>query len=266
MEVAPLQCCPENVHLNGHLRCFLPRCSPTRLGHAPEEYHPGYSFHCARRRNPSLDPPTAHRRNARIVHTIFDREMYKLEKERFEKIDEAETTLHAAIVESLSLGTVRTINTATPSGIASLSAAQLVGLVHTLFSTPTLQDINTVNADLLRPLQNFEEFPDHITEHINHYDSLASFNQPCANISNQDTNFPGLHSTLAPIRLSHRLMGRTKPKRFEPRFPRLHHLPAYPILQLTTRCQASRRQRILYQTRKGQAPQRQRPQKRQRKR
>jgi hypothetical protein len=61
-----------------------------------------------------------------------------LEKERFEKLDEAETILHAAIVESLSPGTVRTINTCTPSGIASLSAAQLVGMVEILFSTPTL--------------------------------------------------------------------------------------------------------------------------------
>jgi hypothetical protein len=113
-----------------------------------------------------------------------DREMYKLESERFEKLDEAETILYAAIVESLSSGPVRTINTATPVGIASLSAVQLVGLVHTLFSTPTLQDIRTVNADLLRPLLNFEDFPDHITEHVNHYESLASFNQPCANISN----------------------------------------------------------------------------------
>jgi hypothetical protein len=118
---------------------------------------------------------------------VYDREMYKLEKERFEKLDEAETILHAAIVESLSSGTVRTINTSTPAGIASLSAVQLVGLVHTLFSAPTLQDILTVNADLLRPLLNFEDFPDHITEHINHYESLASFNQPCANISKIQT-------------------------------------------------------------------------------
>jgi hypothetical protein len=106
-----------------------------------------------------------------------------LEKELFERIDEAETTLHAAIVESLAPGTVRTINTSTPSGIASLSALQLVGLVHQFFSTPTMQDINTVNADLQRPMQNFEDFPDHITEHVNHYDSLASFMQPCANIA-----------------------------------------------------------------------------------
>ena len=118
---------------------------------------------------------------------VYDREMYKLEKECFEKMDEAETTLHAAIVESPSPGTVCTINTSTPSGIASLSAVQLVGMVEILFSTPTLQDILTVNSDLQRPLQNFEDFPDHITEHINHYESLASFNQPCANISKIQT-------------------------------------------------------------------------------
>ncbi len=119
--------------------------------------------------------------------TTFDREMFKLDKERFEKFDEAETILHAAIVESLSPGTVRTINMSTLSGIAALSAAQLVGLVHTLFSTPTLQDILTVQADLQRPLQNFEDFPNHITEHMNHYESLQSFNQPCANISKIQT-------------------------------------------------------------------------------
>jgi hypothetical protein len=60
-------------------------------------------------------------------------------------------------------------------------------MVEILFSTPTLQDILTVNSDLQRPLQNFEDFPDHITEHINHYESLASFNQPCANISKIQT-------------------------------------------------------------------------------
>lgn len=121
------------------------------------------------------------------ISTTFDREMFKLEKERFEKFDEAETILHAAIVESLSPGTVRTINTSTPSGIAALSAVQLVGLVHNLFSIPTLQDILTVQSDLQRPLQNFEDFPDHITEHMNHYESLQSFNQPCANIAKIQT-------------------------------------------------------------------------------
>ncbi len=119
--------------------------------------------------------------------SVYDREIYKLEKECFEKLDEDEKTLHAAIVESLSPGTVRTINTSTHSGIASLFAVQLVGMVDVLFSTPTLQDILTVNADLQRPLQNFEDFPDHIAEHINHYESLASFNQPCANISKIQT-------------------------------------------------------------------------------
>ncbi len=71
----------------------------------------------------------------------------------------------------------------TPSGIVALSAAQLVGLVYTLFSTPTLQDTLTVQPDLQRTLQSFEDFPNHITEHMNHHESLQSFNQPCANIS-----------------------------------------------------------------------------------
>jgi hypothetical protein len=80
------------------------------------------------RQRPLFAMPALYTRAA----TVYDWEMYKLEKERFEKLDEAETTLHAAIVESLPPGTVRTINTATPAGIASLSAVQLVGLVHTL--------------------------------------------------------------------------------------------------------------------------------------
>jgi hypothetical protein len=131
------------------------------------------------RPRPVFTMPTIYGPNS----TVYVRDLFKLEKELFERIDEAETSLHAAIVESLAPGTVRTINSSTPSGIASLSALQLVGLVHQLFSTPTMQDINTVNADLLRPMHNFEDFPDHITEHVNHYDSLASFMQPCANIA-----------------------------------------------------------------------------------
>ena len=44
--------------------------------------------------------------------TVYEREIWKMEKETFEKFAEAETTLHAAIVESLSQGTIRrTINT-----------------------------------------------------------------------------------------------------------------------------------------------------------
>ena len=84
-------------------------------------------------------------------------------------------------------------------------------MVEILFSTPTLQDILTVNSDLQRPLQNFEDFPDHITEHINHYESLASFNQPYANIHLQDSDVPDLNPTMVTVRLSHCLVGRTKP-------------------------------------------------------
>ena len=71
------------------------------------------------RPRPGIAMPAVYDRYA----TTFDREMFKLDKERFEKYDEAETILHAVIVESLSPGTVRTINMSTPSGIAALSAA-----------------------------------------------------------------------------------------------------------------------------------------------
>jgi hypothetical protein len=83
-----------------------------------------------------------------------------LEKETFEKFDEAETALHAAIVENISQGTIRTINTQHAAGISSLTALQLVEVVHNLYSTLTLQDITTVENDLKRPLAHFEDFLD----------------------------------------------------------------------------------------------------------
>ena len=122
-----------------------------------------------------------------LTATTYRRELWKLEKETFEKFDEAETILHTAIVESLSQGTIRTINLQHPAGIASLSALQLVEIVHGLYSTPTLQDITTVENDLKRPLLNFEDFMDHVTDHINHYESLRSFNQQVANITKIQT-------------------------------------------------------------------------------
>ena len=109
--------------------------------------------------------------------TTYMREVWKLEKEKFEKFIEAETILHTAIVESLSQGTIRTINIQHIAGISSLSALQVVEVVHQLYSTPTLQDITTVESDLKRSLMNFEDFMDHVTDHINHYESLRSFNQ-----------------------------------------------------------------------------------------
>jgi hypothetical protein len=123
--------------------------------------------------------------------TVYEREIWKLEKETFEKFDEAETTLHATIVESLSQG-IRTINTQHAAGISSLTALQLVEVMHTLYSTPTLQDITTVENDLKRPLAHFEVFLDHVTDHLNNYESsdhlnnyesLRSFNQQVSNIT-----------------------------------------------------------------------------------
>ena len=74
------------------------------------------------RARPAIAMPTFYTRQA----TVYERELWKLEKETFEKFDEAETTLHAAIVESLSQGTIRTINTQHAAGISSLTALQLV--------------------------------------------------------------------------------------------------------------------------------------------
>ena len=119
--------------------------------------------------------------------TTFERAQWKFDKECFEKYDEAETILHTAIVESLSQGTIRMINTQNVAGIASLSSLQLVEVIHKLYSTPTLQDITTVETDLKRPLNNFEDFLDHVTDHINHYESLRSFNQQVSNITKIQT-------------------------------------------------------------------------------
>ena len=145
---------------------------------------PGGTLHPAVIRvRPVMALPPFYTRNS----TTFEREVWKLEKEKFEKFVEAETILHTAIVESLSQGTIRTINIQHIAGISSLSALQLVEVVHQLYSTPTLQDITTVETDLKRPLINFEDFMDHVTDHINHYESLRSFNQQVANITKIQT-------------------------------------------------------------------------------
>jgi hypothetical protein len=68
------------------------------------------------RQRPVTTMPALYTRAA----TTFDREMYKLDKECFEKFDEAETTLHAAIVESLAPGTVRTINEHPPDQVRAI--------------------------------------------------------------------------------------------------------------------------------------------------
>jgi hypothetical protein len=108
-------------------------------------------------------------------------------KKLSKKFDEAETTLHAAIVESLSQGTIRTINTQNAAGTSSLTVLQLVEMMHTLYSTLNIQDITTVENDLKRPLAHFEDFLNHVTDHINNYESLRSFNQQVSNITKIQT-------------------------------------------------------------------------------
>ena len=135
------------------------------------------------RARPVIAMPAFYRAGA----TVYERETWKFEKENFEKFDEAETTIHAAIVESLAQGTIRTINTQHVAGISSLTSLQLVEVIHNLYNTPTLQDITTIEADLKRPLLNFEDFHDHVTDHVNNYESLRSFNQPASNITKIQT-------------------------------------------------------------------------------
>ena len=155
----------RNADWDVHPKNIIPNRPPT----------PGGTLHPATiRARPVISMPPFYTRAA----TVYEREIWKMEKETFEKFAEAETTLHAAIVESLSQGTIRTINTQHAAGISSLTALQLVEVMHTLYNTLTLQDITTVENDLKCPLAHFEDFLDHVTDHINNYESLRSFNQP----------------------------------------------------------------------------------------
>jgi hypothetical protein len=64
---------------------------------------PGCTLHPAVIRvRPIIALPPFYTRTA----TTYEREVWKLEKDTFEKFDEAETILHTAIVESLSQGTI----------------------------------------------------------------------------------------------------------------------------------------------------------------
>ena len=143
------------MHTFGTYRRLLTGCTRYRLGPTSQEHNPsrpptpGGTLHPAViRARPVMALPPFYTRTS----TTFEREVWKLEKEKFEKFVEAETILHTAIVESLSQGTIRTINIQHIAGISSLSALQLVEVVHQLYSTPTLQDITTVENDLKRPL------------------------------------------------------------------------------------------------------------------
>jgi hypothetical protein len=165
----------RNDDWNAHPKNIIP-ARPATPGGTPQQL-------AAIRARPVIAMPAFYARAA----TVYEREAWKLEKENFEKFDEAETIVHAAIVESLSQGTIRTINTQHIAGISSLTALQLVEVIHNLYNTPTLQDITTVENDLKRPLAHFEDFLDHVTDHLNNHESLRSFNQPASNITKIQT-------------------------------------------------------------------------------
>ena len=142
MENLSLQRIAETVHGFGPYGRLLPRSTRRRLGRTPKKRDPVPTPYSGRhttprpatiRARPAIAMPTFYTRQA----TVYERELWKLEKEIFEKFDEAETTLHAAIFESLSQGTIRTINTQHAAGISSLTALQLVEVVHNLYPHPT---------------------------------------------------------------------------------------------------------------------------------
>jgi hypothetical protein len=133
METVPLQRGPKDVFVNGtHRRLLLSR-TRCRLERTPKESSTRCPCHPQRGSSARIHLATPNLHNAHHIWSQF----YRLHQRpvqvgkrtlRTVRIDEAETTLHAAIVESLAPGTVRTINTSISSGIASLSALQLVGL------------------------------------------------------------------------------------------------------------------------------------------
>ncbi len=69
---------------------------------------------------------------------------------------EAETSLHAAIVQSFGPLIVQTINNVTPLGIASLTCMDLVTCMSKN-SVITMQEINTVVDALQAPMAHFED-------------------------------------------------------------------------------------------------------------
>ena len=193
MENLPLQRGAENVHIFGRNRRLLPCCAQRRLERTPQKYYPSQTSNPWGHTTTTCSNPRPPRNRYACIlcsrgHCLRARSLpWKLEKENFEKFDEAETIVHAAIVESLSQGTIRTINTQHIAGISSLTAFQLVEVIHNLYNTPTLQDITTVENDLKRPLAHFEDFLDHVTDHLNNHESLRSFNQPASNITKIQT-------------------------------------------------------------------------------
>ncbi len=74
---------------------------------------------------------------------------------------EAETNLHAAIVQSRGPLIVQTINNVTSLGIASLSCMDLVTYMSKN-SVITMQEINTVKDALQAPMAHFEDLREHL--------------------------------------------------------------------------------------------------------
>jgi hypothetical protein len=135
MENLFVQRIAETLHGVGPYTGLLPCCTRLRLGLTPEKRDPVPTPNSWWNTSPCNHPLTPRDYSAHLLHAAgygVRTRIVEIGKKTFEKFDGAEITLHAAIIESLSQGTIRTINTQHAAGISSLTALQLVEVVHIL--------------------------------------------------------------------------------------------------------------------------------------
>ncbi len=89
-------------------------------------------------------------------------DIYKLDLAEFKEWMDAETNVHAAIVQSFGPFIVQNINNTTPLGIASLSCMDVV-LYISKNSVIPMQEINTVKEALQSPMTHFDK---NLREHL----------------------------------------------------------------------------------------------------
>ena len=113
-------------------------------------------------------------RPVRPARTAADKafNIYKLDLAEFKEWMDAETNLHAAIIQSFGSIIVQNINNATPLGIASLSCMDLVNYISKN-STITMAEINTVEEALQAPMTHFDNLREHLGLMAKNFQYLA---------------------------------------------------------------------------------------------
>jgi hypothetical protein len=110
----------------------------------------------------------------RLARTAQDKafNIYKLDLAEFKEWMDAETNLHAAIIQSFGFIIVQNINNTTPLGIASLSCMDLVHYISKN-SAITMAEINTVKEALQTPTTHFEQLREHLGLMAKNFQYLA---------------------------------------------------------------------------------------------